>query len=111
MTHEERARDILGVEHYKACWEDLSGRPTEHLECVCPIGKVTSALASAEKKGREDERKRIEEFSAYTLTAEGFKGAWNQAVKACAKVAEEYCIGGLEDVCKSIANKIRGLLK
>lgn len=41
----EKAVEIFGLNHYKACCEDLSGRPDEDTECVCPIGKFRNYLS------------------------------------------------------------------
>lgn len=74
MTHEEAAREILksyeGDEDYMFLLE-----------------RIISALASAEKKGREEDKRvdLTDMVDAVKLKNDG----WNQAIESCVKVALE----------------------
>ena len=43
--------------HYRSCYEDVSCRPLNNIECVCPIRKTMDQLLK-EIKRRRDEDKR-----------------------------------------------------
>lgn len=49
----EQAEKIM-KQHYKACWEDSSGRPLEEVECVCPIRDIEKALTLKYQEGIEE---------------------------------------------------------
>ena len=50
-TPEEIAVEIIG-KHYKACLEDIAGRPVseEEMICVCSIGKIANAIRQDRKR-------------------------------------------------------------